>query len=401
MADNDAVILQSQPIQSSSSSSRPPTKSQPAEEEVEYVEEWTEKSTCSRTVSSESRDLRQSESSSDSDDSEALETSSDRTLPMVSDTTYRETLMHHNIYINSAEPTPGLMARAKMIVSQPQAVPDLDSPDVQQIIEQSRLSEAANETSVRDGLVPVIIPARRNVPDPRLTVAADQLWCLSIPPPDCGDEENKYLRQPKPDLAFGYTRNAFTKDQNTMIRSSMAEFDNSKSYAVPAQGLNFPFLSIEFKSQANQGTHFAGQNQAAGAGAIAMNGIIELTKRAFGVEVLDYDEPQFFSVVMDHELARINVHWLKAPTQEGQLPDFHLTTLSRHFLDEPDGIQAVYRAIYNILFYGVDGRLSNIHKALDKYHKVVHGKKAAAGAKKGSKNGAKKVLRKILRKGFS
>jgi hypothetical protein len=81
-----------------------------------------------------------------------------------------------------------------------------------------------------------------------------------------------------------------------------------RNYAVPDQKFRFPFLNIEFKSQAKNCTHYVATNQVAGAGAIALNNHLELIRRSFGAESFDFDEPQFFSVTMDHKLARINVH---------------------------------------------------------------------------------------------
>ena len=67
-----------------------------------------------------------------------------------------------------------------------------------------------------------------------------------------------------------------------------------RSYAVPDQKLRFPFLDIEFKSQAKSGIHYIAINQAAGTGAIVLNGNFELYKRSFGAESFDIHEPQFF-----------------------------------------------------------------------------------------------------------
>jgi hypothetical protein len=78
--------------------------------------------------------------------------------------------------------------------------------------------------------------------------------------------------------------------------------------------LRFPFLDIEFKSQAKNGTHYVATNQAAGAGVIALNGTLELCERSFGAEGFDLNEPQFFSVTMDHQLACVNVPLAKRPT---------------------------------------------------------------------------------------
>jgi hypothetical protein len=77
---------------------------------------------------------------------------------------------------------------------------------------------------------------------------------------------------------------------------------------VPDQKLRFPFLDIEFKSQAKNGTYYVAINQVAGTGAIALNGNMKLIQRSFRVRSFDFHEPQFFSVTMDHQLACVNVH---------------------------------------------------------------------------------------------
>jgi hypothetical protein len=97
---------------------------------------------------------------------------------------------------------------------------------------------------------------------------------------------------------------------------------------------------------------------------------LELIKRSFGAEKFDFNEPQFFSVTMDHAVARINVHWLSAPT-DGEKRHFHVEALSKHFLDDANGLRAVTRAIKNILDYGSDARLPKLCEALDVYRERV------------------------------
>jgi hypothetical protein len=140
-----------------------------------------------------------------------------------------------------------------------------------------------------------------------------------------------------------------------------------RSYAVPDQKLQFPFLGMEFKSQAKGGTHFHATNQAAGAGAIALRGPLELMQHS--VEKFDYDQPLYFSVTMDHQLACVNVHWVRAPVG-GEPHSFHVAKLSRHLLDDADGIRALVRAIKNILDYGADSRLRFLCSALDAYRET-------------------------------
>lgn len=71
------------------------------------------------------------------------------------------------------------------------------------------------------------------------------------------------------------------------------------------------------------GTHYVATNQAAGAEAIALNGNIELMQRSFGMEGFDHEEPRFFSITMDYQLAYVNVHWLRAPAN-GEQYSFHV-----------------------------------------------------------------------------
>jgi hypothetical protein len=101
-----------------------------------------------------------------------------------------------------------------------------------------------------------------------------------------------------------------------------------------------------------------------------LNGHLELIQRSFGAEKIDFNEPQFFSVTMDHEMTRINVHWLSAPTGD-ETYGFHVEGLSKHFLDDANGLRATIRAIKNILDHGSDERLRKLCEALDAYRERV------------------------------
>lgn len=143
---------------------------------------------------------------------------------------------------------------------------------------------------------------------------------------------------------------------------------------------DFPFC-VDIKSQAENGTHYVATNQAAGVGAVALNGTLELIRRSFGAEKLDYDEPQLFSVSMDHESARINVHWLGPPDENGR-HSFNVEGLSKYFLDDAPSLRALQRAVKNILDHGSDTRLPRLRDALDAYReRVILERKAAAATK--------------------
>src|SRR5256885_4581045 len=104
---------------------------------------------------------------------------------------------------------------------------------------------------------------------------------------------------------------------------------------------------------------------------------MDLIQRSFGTEKFDYEEPQFFSATMDHQLACVNVHWIKASVDGGN-HSFHVEGLSKHLLDNANGLRAVTRAIKNILDYGADMRLQTLCKALDAYREMVVRNREAA-----------------------
>lgn len=84
---------------------------------------------------------------------------------------------------------------------------------------------------------------------------------------------------------------------------------------------------------------------------------------------------------MDHQLACVNVHWLKAPAEGGQ-HSFHVEGLSKHLLDDPVSTRKIVRAIKNIIDYGGDTRLPSLCGALDAYREAVVRDREAADAQR-------------------
>ncbi|KAL9108748.1 MAG: hypothetical protein Q9227_006544 [Pyrenula ochraceoflavens] len=305
---------------------------------------------------------------------------SEKSTANVHDTDYRQSLRYRNIYIERENPPPELMRRAQRIISRLRTSPELDDSTIDELKRTSRRLQDDAEDKIIKQLVPDIVPATKTLPDQRLEMNANQRWFNSIPVPlDVSILTNPIpLPKPKPDLAFGYSETAFTRNQLGTI-DLLVDDQFGRSYVFPDQKLRFPFLNIECKSQAKNGTHYIATNQAAGAGAIALNGNMDLIQRSVGMEKFDHDEPHFFSVTMDHELARVNVHWLRAPPQ-GEQCSFHTEGLSKHLLDDANGIRAVIRAIKNILDWGADSRLRALCKALDAYREIVVRNREAANA---------------------
>lgn len=302
---------------------------------------------------------------------------SSKSAASVHDVYYRDSLHLRNISIEKEDPPPELMRRAQRIISRSRASTEMDDATVEKLKRLSRSLQGGDEDMIIDRLVPKIIPAMSRVPDQRLENRRNQPWSNSVPVP----LNARVLRiplplsKPKPDLIFGYSRAAFTEDQ-LMTIDLLVDDQFGRSYATPERNIRFPFLQVEFKSQAKTGTHFVATNQVAGAGAIALQGTMNLIQRSSGMKDFDYDQPQYFSITMDHELARINVHWLKAPTRGGQT-SFHVETLAWHIIRDANGIRAVSRAVKNILDYGTEARLPMFCSALDAYREVVLRNEAA------------------------
>jgi len=300
----------------------------------------------------------------------------------VHDTDYHQSLRYRNIYIEREDPPLELVRRADRIISRSRTSPELDDATIQKLKEKSRKLRNEAEDVIIKQLAPHLIPAMDEIPDQRLEMNADQSWFNSIPVPLDSDVLTNPLPlpRPKPDLAFGYSEAAFSRKQ-LMTIDLLIDDQFGRSYVVPDQKLRFPFLDIEFKSQAKNGTHYVATNQVAGAGAIALNGNLELIQRSFRAGSFDYNEPQFFSVTMDHQLACVNVHWLRAPAA-GEQHSFHVEGLSKHLLDDANGIRAVIRAIKNILDHGADARLRTLCSALDAYRETVIRNRETANAQR-------------------
>ena len=307
---------------------------------------------------------------------------SERSAASVHDSDYHESLSYRNIYIEREDPPAELIRRATRMITRERASPEMDDIMTEKLTRKSRRIRNEAEDVIIKQLAHHLIPSMNEVPDRRLEMNSDQPWtnCVSVPLDPSILTDPLPLPKPKPDLAFGYSQAAFTRNQLGTIKL-LVDDEYGRSFAVPDQKLHFPFLCIEFKSQAKNGTHYLATNQAAGAGAVAVRGTMDLTERSFGLQRLDYEEPQFFSVTIDHQLACVNVHWLRAPVGGGK-HSFHVEGLSQHLLKDADGIRAVVRAIKNILDDGTDKRLRTLCEALDAYRAIVVRNREAADPRK-------------------
>lgn len=296
------------------------------------------------------------------------------TAVSVTDVKYRGSLSYRSIYIGCRDPPIELMRRATEIISHPRALLELDDATVQELRDTLRRMENEAETTISNHITDAV----GKIPDQRLASVVGRLWSDSVPVPLRQDffTAQVPLPRPKPDLAFGYSIAAFNDRQLNAI-NLLVDGQSMRSYAMPDKQLRFPFLTIEFKSQATGGSHYIATNQVAGAGAIALNGYMELIERGAGTAPFDFHEPLFFSLAIDHAYAQIYVHWVQrdaaAAAAGGQRPpySFHVERLAEHLLRGADGARAVVRAVRNILDYAYGPRLPRLCAALDAYVEVL------------------------------
>ena len=303
--------------------------------------------------------------------SRAATASSQRSTSSVSDPDYRARLEQYNVYIMEEKPPPDLQREAEKIVFRQRDSPELDDAAIEQLRDTIRDLQNKGEEEVRIKLGAHIVPGYSTPSDKRLNVVHGQLWNKAVPiPPDQNALKPPLpLPKPKPDTTFAYSKSAFNRSQlatiDLLIRNS-----NGSSFASPCQDLRFPFAVIEYKSQAKDGSIRVATNQAAGAGAVASNGFLELMSRAYSLNAVDSNKPLFFSVTMDQNSAYINVQWV-GKTSDTNQHAFHLEELRMLPLKYGDSIQVLQRALKNIYDYAADDLLKLVLRALDEYRNKI------------------------------
>lgn len=280
---------------------------------------------------------------------------------------FRASLGKRNIYIAREERPTELITRAKRIFSQPYDSSEMDdaiAPELERIINSI---DTENENILIRELGLPLFPAIRKFPDQRLAVAVNRLWNHTVPIPLEKSllSSPPALPAPRPDIAFGYSDVAFNKNQHAAIDLLVNEV--KKSYAMPVQTVRFPFLLIEFKALGTGGSPFEAANQVAHAGAIAMNGLLELYRRNSAEADMDFDNPQCFSLTVNNVYASVNVHWLSHRAAEDGSICFNMVNLSNILLTESDGLKRVHQIVRNIVEYALSKRLPKFCEALDKY----------------------------------
>ncbi|KAI4235454.1 MAG: hypothetical protein LQ349_003162 [Xanthoria aureola] len=299
--------------------------------------------------------------------SRAPTASSQKSNASVHDSDYREKLEDYNTYVPGRTPPPEIKQEAEKMVFRRRETPELEDAVICQLRETIKDLQNKGEEEVKNRLGAHIIPGYSTPSDKRLDVVQGQLWSKAVPIPVKSSllDPPLPLPKPKPDTTFAFSKTAFTESQLGTMKS-LVQYSNGPSFASLSPDIRFPFAVIEYRSQAKDGSIRVATNQAAGAGAVALNSFLELMNRSSSLDASDIKKPLFFSVAMDQNSAYINMHWMGKMSNTNE-HTFHLEELRMLPLRYGDSIQVLQRALKNIHDYAAGDLLKIIIDALDEY----------------------------------
>ncbi|KAH0562002.1 hypothetical protein GP486_003296 [Trichoglossum hirsutum] len=274
----------------------------------------------------------------------------------------RRRLSTYRIYADKEDvfqPTSAIRIFSEGIVHGERNSPGLSNAEQTNISTISCRMQDEAEANVMDAIVPLLFPlpeivfGRTNlaknrdveflpnrVPTPSTT--ANSILTLALDAAGC-------LKNPKPDLCFGYPKSAFDDD-------SQRDFnDMFLNLTGLSRGIYHPFMIVEWKSSATGGTQYDAQNQAMRSGAALVSARLDLFLRINEIPPPP-TETCVFSCTVDTYTANIHIHWCEVDEASGAR-SFHMNTVSDVMLKRPDEVRRLRREIENIMDWGLDVRL--------------------------------------------
>lgn len=164
------------------------------------------------------------------------------------------------------------------------------------------------------------------------------------------------LAAPKPDYHYGYPagrRSDWTRQQNAVVDHPFA-----RPYIQPARGNRFPLLALELKLEANGGTLWHAENQAAGSGSHCVNALPWLLEQASPAKAITVTGCVAFTSGTTHREVIFYVHHY---SEEDRY--FYMSYLQRFSTTDSADIQRCHSLVKNILEYGIVTRQARIKDA--------------------------------------
>lgn len=165
------------------------------------------------------------------------------------------------------------------------------------------------------------------------------------------------ISTPKPDYHVGYDtgiKSGFSAQQAHVINHPHA-----RPYTQPGTGNVLPFLTVELKSEANGGTLYHAENQAAGSGTYSQRAIEWLLDQANNPQPNRQTDTVTFSMTGTGRLVVLSAHWRSLEDRT------HYMSYIKGFLSsEPEQVQACHSTVKNIIEWGLGKRRSKLGDVL-------------------------------------
>ncbi|PGH18865.1 hypothetical protein AJ79_00278 [Helicocarpus griseus UAMH5409] len=316
---------------------------------------------------------------------------------------YQTPLDYRGIRIYRNDPPESLIQKATQIITQENDTPSLhDEAALQELSKVPRRLWNASKEEVFEELGLRLTPGNGDDDHdlhPALACSIKRPWNQSVPVPLLPDFHTApFLPDPAPDKAYGFSHDAFTHTQHAVIPTLTEPASDSdtdpgpatepaKNHVNPDGNILFPFFIVEFASLATGNTHHAATDQASCAAAISLNGHLQLHRRTVGAAQFDHTQPWFFSLTMDQQIARLNVHWITttitgrsmmSPKPQRQAHSrrpstvstrsFNTELLTVYLLNDMNALRDLHRAVCNVLQYGRDVLLPKLRLLLELCH---------------------------------
>jgi hypothetical protein len=300
---------------------------------------------------------------------QSIVTGSDLRLNVQS-TEYRMHLGKRNIYIYEESPPQSIKNFGLDIIDGKRDSPQADDIFAQGFMRAARRCEASPEDLIREELGPAILPTIAGMPA-NLTRSSNQPWTKHM---DLAFDPSVLVRSPrlphpKPDHSYGYHKSAFARTQYSAIDHFRDPEGNRYLAPESMPQIYAPCFVVEYVAQKNKGTHHKATSQNAHAGALILRSMDELWKALKKSETIPLEFSVFFSISMDHEVVRINCHWLKvAPNHP---VEYHMAILKAYLTSNEDMVRQLRTAIKNLVSYSDGSRREVLRKALDDYHASI------------------------------
>lgn len=287
---------------------------------------------------------------------------------------YRKILSTFGCSIETHKPRESKLQKAREILAHPRDLSlILNDAKIEELAEISRENSDVGESELVSTFYNAIMPHLKMQMSelPKfLYRSKDQPWNKAAPISSTiqqGFGQLQFLSTPKPDALFGFDAEQLLDEP--ALRNGAALFEKGSHSLTREDGqVSNSFLGLEFRSQARKNTRFIAENQQANAGSIRFRDVEKIFLYGYGESLVDRDEPIYFSLAGEGDIATINLHTGEPDANGGtQNISWRLET---YVLRRKDEVHALALALLNVITYGSED-LSEFYRELYKecWHK--------------------------------